>query len=48
MLTDLIQRRALIAAFANRDIATRYRSSALGWLWSEYDFTALTRCVERS
>ena len=34
MLTDLIQRRALIAAFANRDIATRYRSSALGWLWS--------------
>ena len=34
MLTDLYRRRALIRAFANRDIATRYRSSALGWLWS--------------
>ena len=34
MLTDLWSRRALIGAFANRDIATRYRSSALGWLWS--------------
>ena len=34
MLTDLYRRRALIAAFAQRDFATRYRSSALGWFWS--------------
>ena len=34
MLADLYSRRALIAAFANRDFATRYRSSALGWAWS--------------
>ena len=34
MLTDLWHRRALVGAFANRDIATRYRSSALGWAWS--------------
>lgn len=34
MLTDLWARRALIGAFATRDLATRYRSSALGWLWS--------------
>ena len=34
MLTDLWSRRALIAAFANRDFATRYRSSVLGWAWS--------------
>lgn len=34
MLSDLWSRRALIGAFANRDLATRYRSSALGWLWS--------------
>jgi len=34
VLTDLIRRRALIAAFANRDFATRYRSSVLGWGWS--------------
>lgn len=34
MLTDLWSRRALIGAFAGRDLATRYRSSALGWLWS--------------
>ena len=34
MLTDLYSRRALVWAFANRDFATRYRSSVLGWLWS--------------
>ena len=34
MLTDLYSRRALIWAFANRDFATRYRSSVLGWAWS--------------
>ena len=34
MLTDLWARRALIGAFATRDLATRYRSSALGWVWS--------------
>ena len=34
MLTDLYSQRALIRAFANRDFATRYRSSVLGWLWS--------------
>ncbi len=34
MLTDLYSRRALILAFANRDFATRYRSSVLGWAWS--------------
>lgn len=34
MLTDLYHRRALIWAFANRDFATRYRSSVLGWAWS--------------
>ena len=34
VLTDLYQRRALIWAFANRDFATRYRSSVLGWAWS--------------
>ena len=34
MLTDLYTRRALIFAFANRDFATRYRSSILGWSWS--------------
>ena len=34
MLSDIYQRRALIWAFANRDFATRYRSSALGWAWS--------------
>lgn len=34
MLTDLWRRRSLIGAFAQRDLATRYRSSALGWLWS--------------
>ena len=30
MLTDLYRQRALIGAFANRDFATRYRSSILG------------------
>lgn len=34
MLTDLYTRRALVWAFANRDFATRYRSSVLGWAWS--------------
>ena len=34
MLTDLWRHRALIGAFASRDLSTRYRSSALGWLWS--------------
>ena len=34
MLRELAQQRALIWAFANRDFATRYRSSALGWAWS--------------
>ena len=34
MLSDLYRRRALIKAFADRDFATRYRSSVLGWAWS--------------
>ena len=34
MLRALYSRRALIWAFANRDFATRYRSSILGWGWS--------------
>ena len=34
MLKDLYTNRALIWAFADRDFATRYRSSALGWAWS--------------
>lgn len=34
MIRDLYQQRALIWAFANRDLATRYRTSALGWVWS--------------
>ena len=34
MLTDLDTQRALVWAFANRDFATRYRSSVLGWAWS--------------
>jgi len=33
-MTDLVRYRALIQAFAARDFSTRYRSSALGWLWS--------------
>jgi ABC-type polysaccharide/polyol phosphate export permease len=34
VLTDLYSQRALVWAFANRDFATRYRSSVLGWAWS--------------
>lgn len=34
MLSELVRRRALIQAFAQRDFATRYRSSVLGWAWS--------------
>lgn len=34
MIAELIRRRALIWAFAQRDFATRYRSSVLGWAWS--------------
>ena len=34
VLVDLWRHRALVVAFAKRDIAGRYRSSALGWLWS--------------
>ncbi len=34
MLSDLYTRRALVWAFANRDFATRYRASVLGWAWS--------------
>jgi len=34
VLTDLYARRGLIRAFAQRDFATRYRSSAIGWGWS--------------
>jgi len=34
MLQDLYRQRALVWAFANRDFATRYRSSLLGWAWS--------------
>jgi len=34
VISDLIQRRALIWAFSQRDFATRYRSSVLGWAWS--------------
>ena len=34
MLTELWRQRSLIGAFASRDLSTRYRSSALGWLWS--------------
>jgi len=34
MLTQLYQGRALVWAFMRRDLAVRYRTSALGWLWS--------------
>ena len=34
MLSTIYQQRALVWAFASRDIATRYRTSSLGWLWS--------------
>lgn len=31
---EVFRKRALIVAFANRDFATRYRASVLGWMWS--------------
>ena len=34
MLRDLWRYRSLILAFANRDRLTRFRSSAVGWLWA--------------
>jgi ABC-type polysaccharide/polyol phosphate export permease len=34
MISALHRQRALIWAFANRDFATRYRASMLGWAWS--------------
>jgi ABC-type polysaccharide/polyol phosphate export permease len=34
MISALYRQRALIWAFANRDFATRYRASVLGWAWS--------------
>ena len=34
MLTDLRTHWDLVLAFANRDLSTRYRASALGWAWS--------------
>lgn len=34
MIGSLYRQRSLIWAFANRDFATRYRSSLLGWAWS--------------
>ncbi len=34
MISALYRQRTLIAAFANRDFATRYRASVLGWAWS--------------
>ncbi len=34
MFANLYRQRALVWAFANRDFATRYRSSVLGWAWS--------------
>ena len=34
VLTALYQQRALVWAFASRDLSTRYRTSSLGWLWS--------------
>lgn len=34
MISALYRQRALIWAFANRDFATRYRTSVLGWAWS--------------
>ena len=34
VIADLYRQRALVWAFANRDFATRYRSSVLGWAWS--------------
>ena len=34
VISALFQQRALILAFAQRDFATRYRASILGWAWS--------------
>ena len=34
MLATIYQQRALVRAFASRDISTRYRTSSLGWAWS--------------
>src|SRR4051794_34471904 len=34
ILHDLISRRGLVWAFAQRDFRTRYRTSAIGWAWS--------------
>lgn len=34
MISALFKQRALILAFAQRDFATRYRASVLGWAWS--------------
>jgi len=34
VFADLYRQRALVWAFTNRDFATRYRSSVLGWAWS--------------
>lgn len=34
LLRDLVSKRGLIWAFAQRDFRTRYRSSAVGWTWS--------------
>lgn len=34
MLREITRHRSLLLAFATRDFSTRYRTSALGWLWS--------------
>jgi ABC-type polysaccharide/polyol phosphate export permease len=34
VLRTVFERRDLVWAFARRDLSVRYRSSALGWLWS--------------
>ncbi len=34
VLATIYQQRALVRAFASRDISTRYRTSTLGWAWS--------------
>ena len=34
VLATMYRQRALVRAFASRDIATRYRTSTLGWAWS--------------
>jgi len=33
-VADLVARRGLVWAFAQRDFRTRYRTSAIGWAWS--------------